>query len=134
MPGTSRIATQDIFETAKVVETLGQDLTFKQALDLCMIVLRFDGGPLPRRGKKAPTDARTIGILERRGYLEPGGDQYGATMRVTSVPDHSARDAGWTASSSPFGRGRMTAVISASEEGRTLVRSAWDQREQERRG
>lgn len=122
-----RISRVDVFNTAKVVESLGDNLSFSQAYALSRLVLQFDGGPTPRTGKRAPIDARTIGALKRRGYVELGGEERGRRYQVSSVRNSGPSQIGWSVTAQATDSGRIHTTISASDEAVGLVSRAWDQ-------
>ncbi|WP_156742727.1 hypothetical protein [Occultella aeris] len=125
--------TSDVYETAKIVASIGDRLSFEQAFALCNLVLLLDGGPVARKGKRAPIRAPIVAALERRGYVERGGAQHGRRFRVTSVADLRAGVPSWTTSARVSDPGRLTAEISASDEAFDLVAQAWSRRERKPR-
>ncbi|MBB2923088.1 hypothetical protein [Cellulomonas cellasea] len=112
---------QDIYDTARGVESLVGNLTFEQAYALTRLVLEHSGGPVPRKGVKAPIQPKTSAVLERRGLVERGGDQEGHRLRVQSVLDFGHDGDRWTATAHVADHGRVAAVIRASDEGIDLV-------------
>jgi hypothetical protein len=122
-----RVTPAEVFEVAKAVERLGDDLTFKHAYALSRLVLELGGGPVKSKGRRAPIDSRTAGALRRRGYVEPGGNEQGRRQYVSSVMNFARDQPSWTATASQIGAGRLTAFISASDEGVELVGEAWKQ-------
>lgn len=122
-----RVTPAEVFEVAKAVERLDDDLTFKHAYALSRLVLELGGGPVKSKGRHAPIGSRTAGALRRRGYVELGGNEQARRQYVSSVMNFAWDQPSWAATASQIDAGRLTAFMSASDEGVELVGEAWKQ-------
>ncbi|MBK5250046.1 MAG: hypothetical protein JJE50_11575 [Actinomycetales bacterium] len=90
---TRKVSGSRAFVAATAIEAAVPKVTFEQALSLVALVLRYDGGPVPAKGRKAPFGPRTANALHRLGLAEKvGSSQITPNVEIGATED--LRDGG----------------------------------------
>ena len=90
---TRKVSDSGAFVAATAIEAAVPKVTFEQVLSLVTLVLRYDGGPVPAKGRKAPFGLRTANALHRLGLVEKvGSSQITPDVEIGATED--LRDGG----------------------------------------